>query len=197
MVDTFRIKRRAVGGAAGPPSALKNAELAFNEQDDTLYYGKGDSGGNATSIIAVGGPGAFQPLATSTFRATLSADVTGIPQNAFTKINFNTAGINIGGHYNTSTYRWTPPAGRIMLGLTYYGNVGASANLYAAIYKNGASIAYVFNNSGPNTITYASCQWIDVANGTDYYEAYVLQNGPAGAIVYASSAQTFFYGARF
>lgn len=62
MSDVLRIKRRLAGGASGAPASLKNAELAFNEQDNTLYYGKGDSGGNATSIIAVGGPGAFQPL---------------------------------------------------------------------------------------------------------------------------------------
>lgn len=62
MADTLRIKRRAVGGAAGAPGSLAAAELAYNEQDDKLYYGKGNSGGNATSIIAIGGPGAFQPL---------------------------------------------------------------------------------------------------------------------------------------
>lgn len=55
MADTLRIKRRAAGGAAGPPATLKSAEIAFNEQDNTLYYGKGDSGGNATSIIAIAG----------------------------------------------------------------------------------------------------------------------------------------------
>ena len=38
MANTVRIKRRAAGGAAGAPSSLQNAELAFNEQDDTLYY---------------------------------------------------------------------------------------------------------------------------------------------------------------
>jgi hypothetical protein len=55
MPDTLRIKRRAAGGAAGPPSTLAAAELAFNEQDNVLYYGKGNSGGNATSIIPIGG----------------------------------------------------------------------------------------------------------------------------------------------
>ncbi len=40
MANILRIKRRAVGGAAGAPSSLANAELAYNEQDDTLYYGK-------------------------------------------------------------------------------------------------------------------------------------------------------------
>ena len=59
MSSTLRIKRRAVGGAAGAPVSLAAAELAFNEQDQTLYYGSGNSAGLATSIYAIGGPGAF------------------------------------------------------------------------------------------------------------------------------------------
>ena len=64
MANNIRIKRRAAGGAAGAPASLVNAELAFNEQDDTLYYGKGTggAGGTATQVIAIGGPGAFLPL---------------------------------------------------------------------------------------------------------------------------------------
>lgn len=66
MANTIRIKKRAAGGAAGAPSALKSSELAFNEQDTTLYYGFGDDGSaNATSIISIGGPGAFATLSTS------------------------------------------------------------------------------------------------------------------------------------
>ena len=50
MANVIRIKRR-VSGAAGAPVALKSAELAHNEVDDTLYVGKGDDGGgNATSV---------------------------------------------------------------------------------------------------------------------------------------------------
>lgn len=60
MANTIRIKRRA--GSSGAPSSLANAELAFNENDAILYYGSGNSGGNATSIIAIGGAGAFISL---------------------------------------------------------------------------------------------------------------------------------------
>ena len=58
---TVRIKRRASGGGAGAPSSLANAELAYNEQSNILYYGTGTggAGGLATSVIAVGGSGAF------------------------------------------------------------------------------------------------------------------------------------------
>lgn len=59
MANVIRIKRR-ISGAAGAPVALKSAELAHNEVDDTLYVGKGDDGGgNATSVIALAGKGAF------------------------------------------------------------------------------------------------------------------------------------------
>ena len=43
MVDTLRIKRRALGGAAGAPASLAVGELAFNEVDGLLYIGRSNS----------------------------------------------------------------------------------------------------------------------------------------------------------
>lgn len=66
MAITLRIKRRSSGGAVGAPAALLSAEPAFNEADKILYYGFGDDGsGNATSIIPIGGEGAFLTLGTA------------------------------------------------------------------------------------------------------------------------------------
>lgn len=61
MANTIRIKRRSSGGATGAPTSLENAELAYNEADDTLYYGKGSGGvgGTATTIEAIAGSGAY------------------------------------------------------------------------------------------------------------------------------------------
>ena len=61
MPNTIRIKRRANGGGAGAPSPMANAELAFNEQTDILYYGEGTGGANgtATTALPIGGSGAF------------------------------------------------------------------------------------------------------------------------------------------
>lgn len=74
MANTIRIKRRSSGGA-GAPSTLENAELAFNEVDDTLYYGEGTggAGGTATTVLAIGGSGAFVTRSTS---QTVSGDKT-------------------------------------------------------------------------------------------------------------------------
>ena len=54
MANTIRIKRRASGNA-GAPTSLENAELAYNEVDDILYYGKGTggAGGSATTTPAI------------------------------------------------------------------------------------------------------------------------------------------------
>lgn len=75
MANTLRIKRRAAGGAAGAPASLANAELAYNEQDDVLYYGKGTggAGGTATTVLAIGGPGAFAASASPAFTGTPTA----------------------------------------------------------------------------------------------------------------------------
>jgi hypothetical protein len=59
MSNLVRIKRRAAGGAAGAPASLANAELAYNEQDDVLYYGfgTGGAGGTATTVKPIAGSG--------------------------------------------------------------------------------------------------------------------------------------------
>lgn len=90
MANTLRIKRRTSGNA-GAPTTLENAELAFNEVDMTLYYGKGTggAGGTATTIEAIGGSGAFVGLSgtqtitgTKTFSGTvdLSGTATAVTQ---------------------------------------------------------------------------------------------------------------------
>ncbi len=57
----IRIKR-STGSTAPSSSDLANAELAFTEGNDILYYGEGTSGSNAASVIKIGGSGAFCDL---------------------------------------------------------------------------------------------------------------------------------------
>ncbi len=60
MANTIKIKRRPSSGSAGKPSSLFNGELAFNENDNILYYGYGSGvGGAASSIEQIGGSGYF------------------------------------------------------------------------------------------------------------------------------------------
>ena len=65
MANTIQFKRR-ISGNAGAPAALRSGEVAHNEVDNTLYIGKGDDGsGNATSIVALAGGGAFVDVTSS------------------------------------------------------------------------------------------------------------------------------------
>ena len=76
MANTIRIKKRAGTGSAGAPTTLAPSELAFNENssDRKLYYGLGDDGdGTSSSVIAIGGDGAFTTLDTA---QTVSGDKT-------------------------------------------------------------------------------------------------------------------------
>ncbi len=61
MANTLRIKR-STGSSA--PSTLENAELAYAEGTNVLYYGTGTggAGGSATSIEAIGGDGYYSTL---------------------------------------------------------------------------------------------------------------------------------------
>ena len=103
MANTLRIKRRAAGGAAGAPASLANAELAFNEQDNTLYYGTGTggAGGTATSVIAIAGAGAFvattgaQTIAgAKTFSSTISGSIDGNAGTATKLASARTLGLS-------------------------------------------------------------------------------------------------------
>ena len=107
MANTIRIKKRAASGSAGAPSSLSPSELAFNENDLKLYYGFGDTGSNeASSIITIGGSGAFfnktdtrtanrilagptsGSAAAPTFRALVADDIPSITASKVS--NFNT-----------------------------------------------------------------------------------------------------------
>jgi hypothetical protein len=61
MANTFQIKRRT-SGQAGAPTTLLNGELAFNEVNDTLYYGMAD--GAVQPIVNIGGAGNYVTVST-------------------------------------------------------------------------------------------------------------------------------------
>lgn len=104
MANTIRIKRRSSAGASGAPASLENAELAYNEADDTLYYGKGTggAGGTATSVEAIAGAGAYITLGTAqtvtgnkTFSGTVSVATPSSNAHAATKLYVDNALANV------------------------------------------------------------------------------------------------------
>lgn len=64
MANTIRVKRSTTTSA---PTTLQNAELAYSESSNKLFIGVGTGGvgGSATSVVAIGGTGAFLDLTTA------------------------------------------------------------------------------------------------------------------------------------
>ena len=139
MANTLRIKRRASGGAAGAPASLANAELAFNEVDNVLYYGKGTggAGGTATTVDAIGGIGAFLALSAS---ATQTASGTYSFSNTITGSVSGNAGTVTNGVYTTGSYA-DPAWITSLTGTKISGNIaGSAANVTGTVaIANGGS----------------------------------------------------------
>ena len=136
MANTIRVKRRS-SGAIGAPASLENAELAFNEVDDVLYYGKGTggAGGTATTIEAIAGKGAYLALSgdqtvagVKTFSSTIVGSISG------------NAGTVTDGVYTTGSYA-NPTWITSLAGSKVSGNItGNAANVTGTVaIANGGS----------------------------------------------------------
>lgn len=98
---------------------------------------------------------------------------TGIANTTFTKITFGTETFDIGSYYDTSNSRWTPPAGRILIGARLYwsGGVNINSGFQTVIYKNGSYLTGGLEWASTTAIQ-TVCYAVLDTNGTDYYEIY-------------------------
>ena len=164
MPNTIRIKRRASANGAGAPSSLANAELAFNENSNILYYGTGTggAGGSATSVIAIGGSGAFVSItevrtantvlagpttgsaAAPTFRALVAGD---IPSLSGVYIPMSGSATPTGTYTFSGTVNVT---GTFQLGSTTVTSSAAELNLIDGSIANTVvnSKAVIYGSSG-------------------------------------------------
>ena len=192
MANTIRIKRRA-SGAAGAPTSLANAELAFNEVDDVLYYGKGTggAGGTATTVEAIGGSGAFVTLTGSqtisgnkTFTGTVSFSAV----SGLTTIGDATIGGNLTVNGTTTTVNSTTVLvddKNIELG-SIASPSDTTADGGGITLKGSTDKTFNWSNA---TDTWTSSEHLDLANGKAFYinATQVLSATALGAGVVSSS----------
>jgi hypothetical protein len=192
MANTIRIKRRA-SGAAGAPSSLANAELAFNEVDDVLYYGKGTggAGGTATTVEAIGGSGAFVTLTgnqtisgNKTFTGTVSLQtLSGITTVGDVVIGGNLTVNGTTTHVNSTTV--TVDDKNIELG-SVASPSDTTADGGGLTLKGSTDKTFNWSNA---TDAWTSSEHLDLANGKAFYinTSQVLSATTLGTSIVTSS----------
>jgi len=208
MANTVRIKRRAAGGAIGAPASLQNAELAFNEQDNVLYYGTGTggAGGSATSVIAIAGTGSFVDRSTAqtvggvkTFTDQIVGTISG---NSGTTTKFETArNLSLTGDA-TATLSAFDGSAAVSAALTL-ATVNSNVGTFTKITVNGkgqvtaASLANLNEISTPNADFshggFKITSLADPVNAQDaatknYVDSVAQGLDPKGSVIAASTA---------
>ena len=111
------------------------------------------------------------------------------------KVAFTNTARNDGSYYSTSTSRWIPPAGAVLITAAAAFVAGlADANIcLMQLYKNGLSFlpGAQLQCAGNNTLTPVGA-WYDEPSGTDYYEIFAYGGGAGSKTI--SDAGTFFEG---
>ena len=127
------------------------------------------------------------------FKAVM-ANAQSISANTVTVAQINSEFFDIGGYFNTSTYRYTPPAGKYC----FIGNLGNGeyeTYLEVSILKNGSKVS-------ENIIQLNSGTWagrspvhaVEEANGSDYFELAV--RAASNMAILTNNYRTFFSAFR-
>ncbi|WP_456723046.1 hypothetical protein [Bradyrhizobium sp. USDA 4350] len=125
-------------------------------------------------------------------------DQTGITSAVATKVTFGTKLFDPDGCFdNTTNYRWTPPAGKVVItaALWLTGTWPSANTSTIQVYKNGAQFRGGFNDGGVANDATCFVTIVDDANGTDFYELYASAATTSGTVtVKGNSTWSFFMG---
>ena len=185
MANVIRIKRRSTNATAPSTSEVVNGELALNEftaGSEILYYGKGGNGSASSSVLKIGGPGAY-----------LTADTNQTPTGVKT---FSPSTIKVTGGTNNQVLSATATDGVVAwttIAANAYGTISDTVNTATA--SGGDTLK--FRTSGPltalvgsNDATYGdnlllTVGTMGIANGGTGFTTYA-----AGDLIYANGANT-------
>lgn len=133
------------------------------------------------------------PMTTPTFSAHPPNSTSTVPSSAFGKVNFGAEDWDDMGWYTPATSRFLPTVAgvyKLTVAVRLQDNLPDGKVLYAALYKNGASIGMIDHDvsaSSANAGMVAGSMLVQ-ANGTsDYFEVWALAEADAALAVSADS----------
>jgi hypothetical protein len=192
MSNLIRVKRSTTTLV---PSVLQNAEIAYSELSEKFFIGVGTGGvgGSATSIIAIGGPGAYLTLDTAQTvpgNKTFTGDLilSGATVSGFTTTGDVVVGGNLTVNGTTTTVNSTTVTvddKNIELGATA-SPTDAGANGGGITLKGTTDKTFNWIDA---TDAWTSSEHLDLASGKNYYinGAQVLSSTALGSGVVNSS----------
>jgi len=100
--------------------------------------------------------------------------------------------IDTGSKYDTSTYRFTPTAGKYYLfAASTFQNFSNDKIAYLSLRKNGSGVMSLVNGTGVTDDMSNFIAFIESANGTDYFDATILQTSGGSQ---TATTSTYFGG---
>ena len=196
--QTIRIKRRLTG-AAGAPTALASAELAYNNVDSTLYIGAGDNGsGQATSVVAIAGANAVGNFVTLDTNQTITGDKTFSGLTSITGeldvTNGSIAGFFLSDMEDVSIIAEVPPeAGDILTwNGSHWTNSPAPADSIGSVVA--APDSGVYANTSGDVVTIGGIDATTTVKGVvRFATAQEITDGAAGVVVSANDLKNSAY----
>lgn len=199
----------SAAAAAGSTAVAEAAEMAADAsataaEASAVAAGLAEAAAEASataadaSADAAAASAAAAAVAKVAFVATKNGtDQTGVVTVTWTKVTFSTEVFDAGGHFDTATGRWTPPAGRYRVAgqaeFTAAGMVD-QAPFAVAIYKNGVSHRQNTRHASGTAALSNDVGAIVEANGTDYFEFWVYGGGAGNKTLGGDAARTWFEG---
>ena len=164
----------------------------------TLKVGTIQDHANSNNALVINSAGVVTQPAKPMFHAK-GADNQALANDTWVKAAFNSELFDIGGYFNTSTYRYQPlVAGKYLITGKAYITYGGAAteNIRISIYKNGSNSSD-YNDYGGSTQSYGTVlvtSLIDMNGSSDYLEIYLRQNTSTDAVYYSSGSYGEFSG---
>tara|TARA_R110000824_G_scaffold378149_1_gene569610 strand:+ start:728 stop:2071 length:1344 start_codon:yes stop_codon:yes gene_type:complete len=150
---------------------------------------------------SAGAGGAGSGNSEISFRADRNGSGQSISYQTETQVAFTNEVFDLGGKFDTSTYRFTPGAGRYLLTATILLNTITAAIGHVYIRKNGVTIATCkeyTSDGGAGTGDYINLTVtiIAEANSTDYFDVWVYHDDGGTRTLSGTVSETWFAGCK-